>query len=277
VTIWELKTKLESFWSQHQVNNLGTWDMEMGAATFHPTCFISVIKNYPLRFMYMQPSRRHGDGKYGLSPNRVIRHHQFQVIINPFTDFQNIQEIYLNSLIFLGLNLKNNDVRFIENDWESTALGAFGVGWEVWINGMEVTQFTFFTKMADMTLNTTVVELAYGMERLCMALNELNSFYHMKFDNEISYKELFWDFECQSSKYYLELQQDNSQNLLVIENNFNRCMEEGLYYPAYEFILQYNKEINLLLAGRFINQIQRKEIMSKMRHMVHRCGKLIHA
>lgn len=276
MTIWHLKNQLEVFWNCYNVQSLSTWDMEMGAATFHPTCFFKVIQNKPFRLMYLQPSRRQSDGKYGLSPNRVIRHHQFQVIMNPFTDIQDIQGVYLQSLEFIGLNLKKNDIRFVENDWESTALGAFGVGWEVWINGMEVTQFTFFQKMADIPLNTTVVELAYGLERLALMLNQnkVAGFFELKWDQNITYKELFFDFEEQTSKYYLELQQNDLENLLRIDKNFNIAIENGLYYPAYELILQYNKEINILLANRQINQVQRKEYMNKMRQMVNVCGQL---
>jgi len=274
ISLLEMKTKLEEYWSSFEVLNLNTWDMEMGAATFHPYCFFTSIQNEPFRCMYLQPSRRHADGKYGISPNRVIRHHQFQVLINPFTDVKDIQESYLKSLEYLGLDLSKNDVRFIENDWESTALGAFGVGWEVWVNGMEVTQFTFFTKMADIPLKNTIVELAYGMERLALVLSNKDNFYDLKWDQNTTYKDLFFEFEYQQTKYYLELQKKNPHHLKTIEDNFLVAMENNLYYPAYELILQYNKELNLLLAGRFISQLERKELLTKMRGMVNSCGLL---
>jgi glycyl-tRNA synthetase alpha chain len=281
MNIIDLINGLSKFWQQFNINRIGTWDMEMGAATFHPICFFSTLKNNSFGFSYLQPSRRQADGKYGLSPNRVVRHHQFQTLIHG--DFilekgkntlEIIKDFYLKSLEYIGINLHEVDIRFIENDWESTALGAFGVGWEVWINGMEVTQFTFFTKMADMELNTTVIELAYGIERLALMLNNKTSFYELDWNNTFTYKDLFQQYEYEMTTYYLDTYKGNLENLEKIEENFNRAKEKKLSYPMYELVLNYNKEINLLLASRVIGQLKRKTLMNKMRTMVNDSAKI---
>lgn len=281
MNIIDLINELSKFWQQYNVNRIGTWDMEMGAATFHPMCFFSSLKNDPFACCYLQPSRRQADGKYGLSPNRVMRHHQFQVLIHG--DFildknkntiEIIKNLYLKSLEHIGINPKENDIRFIENNWESTGLGAFGVGWEVWINGMEVTQFTFFTKMADISLNTTIIELAYGVERLALMVNNKKSFYDLDWNNTLTYKDLFQKYEEEMTKYYLDVAKGDLSNLKKLEDNFNRATEAKLPYAIYEIILNYNKEINLLLAARTINQLERKNLMNKMRFMVNKCATL---
>jgi glycyl-tRNA synthetase alpha chain len=273
--ILNIKIKLENFWKYYNVQNLNTWDMEMAAATFHPISFFKILKNQAFKYMYVQPSRRLSDGKYGMSPNRVIKHHQFQVIINPFTCIDNIQEVFLKSLEYIGIDLEKNDIRFIENNWENTSLGAFGVGWEIWINGMEVTQFTFFTKMADITLNETTVELAYGLERLALILNKVNSFFDLQWDDETNYKELFFDFEVQQTKYYLDIKKDSSPHTLVnLETNFYTSLKNQLYYPCYEIILKLNQELNSLIAHRDLDQITRKKIITKIRNMTYECAKL---
>ncbi len=248
MNIINMISKLTEFWEKYNINRIGTWDMEMGAATFHPICFFSSLKNEATACCYLQPSRRQSDGKYGLSPNRVVRHHQFQVLINGNfilekgkNTIEIVQDFYLKSLEYIGINLKENDIRFIENDWESTGLGAFGVGWEVWINGMEVTQFTFFTKMADISLNTTIIELAYGVERLALMLNNKKSFYDLNWNNSLTYKDLFQTYEYEMTTYYLDIAK-GIDNLLKIEENFNRAQEARLAYPMYEIILNYNNE-----------------------------------
>ena len=279
MNIINLVNELSKFASQYKIDRIGTWDMEMGAATFHPMCFFQTLKNNPFACCYLQPSRRQADGKYGLSPNRVVRHHQFQILIHGdfiLEDGKNtieiVKDFYLKSLEYIGIYINDNDIRFIENDWESTALGAFGVGWEVWINGMEVTQFTFFTKIADIPLKTVVIELAYGIERLALMLNNKTSFYELNWNNSFSYKDLFQKYEYEMTTYYLDVLKGDVDNLIKLENNFNKAKEQQLSYPMYEIILNYIKEINLLLASRTINHLERKNLMNKIRIMVNECG-----
>lgn len=272
MTICEMLSNLQTFWTKYNVKSVVTWDMQMGAATFHPMCFFNCVKNKALNFMYLQPSRRPSDGKYGLSPNRVVRHHQFQVIISPMVN--DIRDIYLESLYALGFSPKNDDIRFIENNWESTALGAFGIGWEVWINGMEVTQFTFFTKIADIELDYTVVELAYGVERMALMLNHCKSFYDLEWDNGVYYKDLFLPFEQQATKYYLEMQNLDTkmEYLAELEKQVYQLLDAKLPIMAYELILEYNKTFNLLISGRLITHVERKGYLNTMRAMVNRCA-----
>lgn len=275
----DLVRKLTEFWNKYGIERIGTWDMEMGAATFHPVCFFFTLKNAPFGICYLQPSRRQSDGKYGLSPNRVVRHHQFQVLINGDFSLEEgknsieiIKNLYLKSLEYVGINPQDNDIRFVENDWESTALGAFGVGWEVWVNSMEVTQFTFFTKIADISLNTVVIELAYGLERLALMVNNKTSFYDLDWNKSITYKDLFKQYEYEMTTYYLDVYEGDFNNLEKLENNFKKAKESKLVYPMYEIILAYNKEINLLLARRIISHLERKNFMNKIRIMVNECG-----
>ena len=281
MNIINLINELSKFAGKYNINRIGTWDMEMGAATFHPVGFFSTLKNKPFACCYLQPSRRQADGKYGLSPNRVVRHHQFQILIHG--DFileekkntlEIVKDFYLQSLEHIGINIHENDIRFIENDWESTALGAFGIGWEVWINGMEVTQFTFFTKIADMPLPTVVVELAYGIERLALMLNKKTSFYDLDWNDSFSYKDLFKKYEYEMTTYYLDVLKGDISSLEKLENNFHMAKEKKLVYPMYEIILNYIREINLLLASRTINQLERKNFMNKIRVMVKECGSI---
>jgi glycyl-tRNA synthetase alpha chain len=277
----EIINKLTEFWEKYNVVSIPTYDMEMGAATFHPLCFFETLKNKPFAYSYLQPSRRHMDGKYGMSPTRVFKHNQFQVLINsnfildkenPKNTLKIIKDLYIKSLEYIGISEINNDIQFIENNWESTTLGAFGVGWEVWVNGMEITQFTFFTKMADVELENTVVELAYGIDRVGLMLNHYKSFYNLYWNKDVSYKQLFQEYERQMTIYCLDLLKEDINSLKKIENDFIIARDNNLYYPMYEIILIYNKQINLLLAGRVINQVQRKEFIKKIRNMVNECG-----
>lgn len=282
--ISEIINKLTEFWNKYNVASIPTYDMEMGAATFHPICFFETLKNQPFAYSYVQPSRRHMDGKYGLSPTRVFKHHQFQVLINsnfpidinnPKDTLKIIKDLYLKSLEYIGINQNKDDIQFIENNWESTTLGAFGVGWEVWVNGMEITQFTFFTKMADMELENTVIELAYGIERTALMLNKKVSFYDLKWNSQISYKDLFQTYEQQMTTYYLDILKTDIQILNKIQDDFNSAKNAKLYYSMYEIILIYNKQFNLLLASRQINQLERKNIINNIRNMVYECAKTI--
>ena len=283
MNIISLIKKLNEFWRQYNINEIDTWDMEMGAATFHPKCFFDTLKNKPFGFSYLQPSRRQSDGKYGLSPNRVVRHHQYQVLIHSqYKELLEsksseeistiIQDLYKKSLEYIGFDIKNNDIRFIENNWENTGLGAFGVGWEVWVNGMEITQFTFFTKMADIELAHPIIELAYGIERLALMLNNQISFYDLQWDTHISYKDYFQMYESEMTSYYLDVLEINRNYLDKIEININLLAEKKLSYPMYENILLYNKELNLLLATRSINHLERKILIDKMRLMTNKCA-----
>jgi glycyl-tRNA synthetase alpha chain len=278
----EVINKLTEFWKQYKVASIPTYDMEMGAATFHPLCFFETLKNKPFAYSYLQPSRRHMDGKYGMSPTRVFKHHQFQVLINsnfpldnknPTNTLKIIKDLYIKSLEYIGITEKDNDIQFIENNWESITLGAFGVGWEVWVNGMEITQFTFFTKMADIELENTVIELAYGIDRVGLMLNNLVSFYNLDWDMGVSYENLFKEYERQMTTYYLDILKEEKDSLKKIEENFILAKKNQLYYCMYEIILMYNKQINLLLAGRVINQIERKDLIKNIRRMVNECGK----
>lgn len=271
MTLIDLKNKLEEFWRQQGIDEIFNYDIEMGAATYHPLCFFGSLLKKDFKCYYYQPSRRPHDCKFGLSPNRTVKHYQFQVFIKPFPI--NIKEIYLQSLEYVGLNLKKNDVRFVENNWQSTSIGAFGVGWEIWINGMEVMQFTFFKKMADIDMNETAVEFAYGLERLYMMLNHESSFYAIPYNNNYSYQDLCFNYEKQMSHYYLENEyvHNNCDKLAEITNNL---IEKNLYFPAYEALLKLGQNFNLLVAQRLISQIERQSIITLMRNLCNKIGVL---
>ncbi|OED45476.1 hypothetical protein AB836_01090 [Rickettsiales bacterium (ex Bugula neritina AB1)] len=270
MTLISLKNKLQEFWEKYSVYEIFNYDIEMGAATYHPFCFFGSLSSKSFKASYYQPSRRPHDCKFGLSPTRTLKHHQFQVFMKPFPI--NIKDIYLESLEYIGFNLKKNDIQFVENDWQSISIGAFGVGWEVWINGMEVMQFTFLQKIGDIPMKETAIELAYGLERLYMILNNQKSFFTIPYNNNYYYKNLCITYEEQMSYYYLEnpyLEKNHRKYTIIIEN----LIKKNLYFPAYELLLKLGYNLNLLIAKQLISQIKRQDVMNSMRKLCNKIGK----
>ena len=259
---------LQKFWSKQGCMILQPYDMEVGAGTFHPATTLRSLGPKPWKAAYVQPSRRPSDGRYGDNPNRLQHYYQFQVIIKPSP--LNIKKLYLNSLSAIGINYKDHDIRFVEDDWESPTLGAAGLGWEVWCDGMEITQFTYFQKMAGFECKPVSVELTYGLERICMFTQQKNDVYDLIWnDTGVEYREVFHQAEKEFSSYNFE--QANTENLFRIfdmyENEVKSLVEKKLSLPAYDQCLKASHTFNILDARGVISVAQRAEYISRIREM----------
>ena len=242
--------------------------MEVGAGTFHPATTLRSLGPKPWKAAYVQPSRRPTDGRYGDNPNRLQHYYQFQVIIKPSP--LNIKKLYLNSLSIIGVNHKDHDIRFVEDDWESPTLGAAGLGWEVWCDGMEITQFTYFQQMAGFECKPVSVEITYGLERICMFTQQKKNVYDLIWNNdEVEYREVFHQAEKEFSAYNFE--HANIENLFRIfnmfENEAKSLVEKKLSLPAYDQCLKASHIFNILDARGAISVAQRAEYISRIREI----------
>ena len=259
---------LQKFWSKHGCIILQPYDVEVGAGTFHPATTLRSLGPRPWKAAYVQPSRRPSDGRYGDNPNRLQHYYQFQVIIKPSPS--NIKKLYLNSLSVVGIDYRNHDIRFVEDDWESPTLGAAGLGWEVWCDGMEITQFTYFQQMAGFQCKPVSVELTYGLERICMFTQQIDNVYDLIWNNEdIKYREVFHQSEIEFSKYNFE--HANTENLFkmfeMIESEAKSLVEKKISLPAYDQCLKASHIFNILDARGAISVVQRAEYISRIREI----------
>jgi len=266
--------KLQGYWADRGCAVVQPMDIECGAGTFNPSTFFRVIGPEPWNTAYVEPSRRPTDGRYGENPNRLQHYYQFQVILKPSPD--NIQELYLESLAAIGIDAKAHDIRFVEDDWESPTLGAWGLGWEVWLNGMEVTQFTYFQQVGGIDLKPVSVEITYGLERISMYLQEKESVYDLMWNDKITYGHVFHQNEVEMSKYNFELA--NVDMLLDLFNKFeaeclNLC-EEGLPWPAYDCCLKCSHSFNMLDARGAISITERATYIGRVRNLASRIARL---
>ena len=266
---------LQSYWSKYGCLILQPYDIEVGAGTFHPATTLRSLGLKPWKAAYVQPSRRPTDGRYGENPNRLQHYYQFQTIIKPSPD--NIKKLFLNSLLVIGINHKKHDIRFIEDDWESPTLGAAGLGWEIWCDGMEIAQFTYFQQMAGFQCNPISVEITYGLERICMFVQQKKNVFDLIWNNEgITYKEIFFQSEKEFSKYNFDLA--NSKNLFVtfdiFENEAKNLINNSLALPAYDQCLKASHVFNILDARGSISIAQRADYISKIRDIVKSVGEL---
>jgi len=266
--------KLQGFWADHGCAIVQPMDIECGAGTFNPSTFFRVIGPEPWNTAYVEPSRRPTDGRYGENPNRLQHFYQFQVILKPSPD--NIQELYLESLATLGIDASAHDIRFVEDDWESPTLGAWGLGWEVWLNGMEVTQFTYFQQVGGIDLKPVSGEITYGLERICMYLQEKESVYDIQWDDNITYGNVYHQNEVEMSKYNFEL--SNADMLFDLFNKFeaeclNLC-EEGLPWPAYDCCLKCSHSFNMLDARGAISITERATYIGRVRNLASKIARL---
>ncbi|MDC0335536.1 glycine--tRNA ligase subunit alpha [Pseudodesulfovibrio sp.] len=266
--------KLQDFWADYGCAIVQPMDIECGAGTFNPSTFFRVIGPEPWNTAYVEPSRRPTDGRYGENPNRLQHYYQFQVILKPSPD--NIQELYLESLSALGIDAKAHDIRFVEDDWESPTLGAWGLGWEVWLNGMEVTQFTYFQQVGGIDLKPVSVEITYGLERISMYLQEKESVYDLMWNDKITYGHVFHQNEVEMSKYNFEL--SNADMLFNLFNQYeaeclNLC-EEGLPWPAYDCCLKCSHSFNMLDARGAISITERATYIGRVRNLASRIARL---
>ena len=259
---------LQKFWSKNNCIILQPYDMEVGAGTFHPATTLRSLGPKPWKAAYVQPSRRPTDGRYGDNPNRLQHYYQFQVIIKPSPS--NIKKLYLNSLSVIGINPKDHDIRFVEDDWESPTLGAAGLGWEVWCDGMEITQFTYFQQMASFECKPVSVELTYGLERICMFTQQKKNVYDLIWNNQgVEYREVFLQAEKEFSAYNFE--HANIKNLFrifdMLENEAKLLVEKRLSLPAYDQCLKASHVFNLLDARGAISVAQRAEYIGRIREI----------
>jgi glycyl-tRNA synthetase alpha chain len=268
----DLLLKLQEFWKNKGCNIVMPYDIPAGAGTFHPDTLLKSLSSKPWSVAYVAPSRRPTDGRYGENPNRLGAYYQFQVLIKPSPD--NIQEMYLESLEYLGLDTKNHDIRFVEDNWESPTLGAWGLGWEVWLDGMEVTQFTYFQQVGGLKCDPVAVEITYGTERLAMYLQEVENVYDIKWSEHTTYGDMFRDREYQYSKYNFEVADVNMLFKWFDEasHEAKRALEEKLVYPAYDYVMLASHVFNTLDARKAISVTERQNYILKIRELSKACA-----
>ena len=266
---------LQKFWSKKGCVILQPYDLEVGAGTFHPATTLRSLGPEPWKTAYVQPSRRPTDGRYGDNPNRLQHYYQFQVLIKPSP--KEIKKMYLNSLSSIGINYEEHDIRFVEDDWESPTLGAAGLGWEVWCDGMEVTQFTYFQQMAGVECKPVSVEITYGLERLCMFIQNKKSVFDLIWNDEgITYKDVFHQSEKEFSAYNFEYA--NTDNLFkifeMLEEETKLLVEKKISLPAYDQCLKCSHVFNILDARGVISVAQRAEYIARIRELTKSIGKV---
>ena len=267
VSFQNLILKLQSFWASKGCALLQPFDMEMGAGTFHPATFLRAIGPEPWKAAYVQPSRRPTDGRYGENPNRLGHYYQFQVLLKPSP--KNIQDLYLESLTEIGIDLTMHDVRFVEDNWESPTLGAWGLGWEIWLNGMEVSQFTYFQQIGGLACKPVAGELTYGLERLAMYLQGVDSVFDLVWVEGVSYRDVFHQNEVEQSKYNFEIADTEVlfRQFDEAEAMNEKLIEESLSYPAYEQVMKASHLFNLLDARHAISVTDRARFIRRVRAM----------
>ena len=266
---------LQKFWGKYGCVILQPYDIEVGAGTFHPATTLRSLGSKPWKAAYVQPSRRPTDGRYGKNPNRLQHYYQYQVIIKPSP--KNIKQTYLKSLSAIGIDVKNHDIRFVEDDWESPTLGAAGLGWEVWCDGMEITQFTYFQQMTGIECKPVPVELTYGLERLCMFVQGKDNVFDLDWNNDgVKYKEVFLQAEKEFSAYNFEFA--NTENLLknfeIVEKECSTLLEKKLALPAYDQCLKASHLFNLLDARGVIGVAERTGYINRIRELAKGCGSM---
>ena len=266
---------LQKFWSKKGCVILQPYDLEVGAGTFHPATTLRSLGSKPWKTAYVQPSRRPTDGRYGENPNRLQHYYQFQVLIKPSP--KDIKKMYLNSLSSVGIKYEEHDIRFVEDDWESPTLGAAGLGWEVWCDGMEVTQFTYFQQMAGMECNPISVEITYGLERLCMFIQGKKNVFDLIWNDEgVLYKDVFHQAEKEFSAYNFEYA--NTDKLFkifdMLEEEAKSLIEKKISLPAYDQCLKSSHVFNILDARGVISVAQRAEYIARIRDLTKEIGKI---
>ncbi|MFO7896033.1 MAG: glycine--tRNA ligase subunit alpha [Candidatus Cloacimonadales bacterium] len=266
--------KLQIFWAEHGCNVLQPYDENMGAGTFHPATFFGALGSTPTAVAYAQPCRRPKDGRYGENPNRMQHYYQFQVVIKPSP--ANIQNLYLQSLEAIGVEIKKHDIRFVEDDWESPTLGAWGLGWEVWLDGMEISQFTYFQQVGGVECKPVSVELTYGLERLAMYIQNVDDFKDLAYNSETTYGKIFFQKEVEYSEYNF-----HKADVKMLFTDFNQyeakakeLIEARLVFPAYDYLLKSSHAFNLLDARGVISVTERAAYIGRIRTLARKCALL---
>ena len=268
----EVILALQGFWSNQGCILAQPYDVEKGAGTMSPWTFLRVLGPEPWNVAYVEPSRRPADGRYGDNPNRLYQHHQFQVIMKPSPD--NIQELYLESLARLGIRAEEHDIRFVEDNWESPTLGAWGLGWEVWLDGMEITQFTYFQQVGSHDVKPVSVEITYGLERLAMYIQGVENVYDIAWTDDVTYGDVFHQNEFEQSTYAFDL---SDEALLFdlfdkYEAEAVRVIGAGHVHPAHDYVLKCSHTFNLLDARGAISVSQRTAFIGRVRKLARLCA-----
>ncbi|EFR40664.1 MAG: glycine--tRNA ligase subunit alpha [Selenomonas artemidis] len=268
----EVILALQEFWSGQGCILAQPYDVEKGAGTMSPWTFLRVLGPEPWNVAYVEPSRRPADGRYGDNPNRLYQHHQFQVIMKPSPD--NIQELYLESLARLGIRAEEHDIRFVEDNWESPTLGAWGLGWEVWLDGMEITQFTYFQQVGSHDVKPVSVEITYGLERLAMYIQGVENVYDIAWTDDVTYGDVFRQNEFEQSTYAFEL--SDEELLFELFDKYEaeavRIIGAGHVHPAHDYVLKCSHTFNLLDARGAISVSQRTAFIGRVRKLARLCA-----
>ncbi len=273
MTFQNIILTLQTYWAEQGCNLIQPYDIEMGAGTFHPATFFGALGSKPTSIAYPQACRRPKDGRYGENPNRFQHYYQFQVIIKPSPS--DIQNLYLKSLEAIGIELEKHDIRFVEDDWESPTLGAWGLGWEVWLDGMEISQFTYFQQVGGVEVFPISVELTYGLERLAMYIQDVNDYRQLQYSQFTTYGEIYYPKEVEFSDY--NFNKCNPKLLFELFNDYeNECRDliaGGLVFPAYDNLLRCSHTFNLLDARGVISVTERASYIARIRTLAAECAK----
>ena len=273
LTVQEIILTLQNYWSNQGCLLLQAYDTEKGAGTMSPYTFLRAIGPELWNAAYVEPSRRPADGRYGENPNRLFQHHQFQVVMKPSPE--NIQELYLGSLEALGIDPLEHDIRFVEDNWENPSLGCAGLGWEVWLDGMEVTQFTYFQQVGGLECHPVTSEITYGLERLASYIQEVESVYDLVWTGDVKYGDIFKQPEFEHSKYAFE--ESNPELLMQLFTEYEKeatiLMEKGLVHPAYDCVLKCSHAFNLMDARGIISATDRAGFLGRIRKMARTIAK----
>lgn len=273
LSVQDIILKLQGFWAKQGAMLMQSYDTEKGAGTMSPYTFLRANGPEPWHAAYVEPSRRPADGRYGDNPNRLYQHHQFQVVMKPSPN--NIQELYLASLEELGINPLEHDIRFVEDNWENPSMGAAGIGWEIWLDGMEVTQFTYFQQVGGIQVDAVTSEITYGLERLASYIQNVPTVYDLEWGNGVLYGDIFKEPEFEHSTYSFE---QSDQKMLLrhfdeYEAEAQRLLDQGLVHPAYDYILKSSHTFNLLDARGTVSVTERAKYLSRIRKMARQVAR----
>ncbi|WP_261129524.1 glycine--tRNA ligase subunit alpha [Bacillus sp. Marseille-Q3570] len=264
---------LQRFWAEQGCFVMQAYDVEKGAGTMNPMTFLRSIGPEPWNVAYVEPSRRPVDGRYGENPNRLYQHHQFQVVMKPSPD--NIQELYLESLKEIGIDSTEHDIRFVEDNWEAPTLSASGLGWEVWLDGMEITQFTYFQQVGGLDAKPVSAEITYGIERLASYIQDKENVFDLEWHSGITYHDLYYQSEYEHSKYTFEVSDTEMMfNLFnIYEKEATRAIEDRLVFPGYDYVLKCSHVFNQLDAKGAISVTERTGYIGRVRNLARKCAR----
>ena len=268
----EVYFRLQNFWSRQDCVIQQPYDIEVGAGTMNPATALRVLGPEPYRVAYVEPSRRPSDGRYGKNPNRLQHYYQYQVIIKPAP--ANIQELYIESLASLGIDPSEHDIRFVEDDWENPSTGAWGLGWEVWLDGMEITQFTYFQQLGGLDMENVPAEITYGLERIAMYVQKVDNVYDLEWAGKVTYGDVHLQGEIEHSHYNFEIADTDMLFKLfnMYETEAGKILDKGFVLPAYDYVLKSSHTFNLLDARNAISVTERTGYISRVRTLACRCA-----